>query len=579
MAKIKTAPEKKNEPCQAQLIYEKVLGFGTLFLVLMHMLLALCRYVFDPFIFRPFESWYLVVLIAGAFVYPILCLILWRDTLPRLGIFLKRLVSPAQIFCMLLFAWYILSCLINQNEYDTPYFELNDWWLLDAFVNCIILFSLPRILSEGKAKKYIHLLLHVIVLCGTAIAVYALYCLFTLNIVTLSAGGQIGMARNETFYIGAHYNICAAIELTMILVCLYMLSSQKWLLKILYALALLVHTYVLLLNNSRTAFVACMCSYALALFLMLWNGLYQKPALLRWIAGFAGAAAAAGIIWTVRPWSFQLFENVTHFSELLALQQSSDTGSFLNNAAYTAPCLIQNAPQLTSAVSSSLFLLLPGGWISRKKAKRLAVIPAAALIFALACVFAPGRQADESAVYIYEAQPTVMNAIFMQESSAFLNQAADEGEKAVRKLSDPMNREPIWRSAVNVMKGGPLFFFFGVTPIGVSTALREIGGLYFDAAHAHNELLQMGVALGVPMMVLFAAFLVYMTVKSVRLGMIEGRKHFQGAYLVPIVFAGLAVLTLAEAYLFGYFCIMSSIFFLFCGWINALTDKKVKDKM
>ena len=89
-----------------------------------------------------------------------------------------------------------------------------------------------------------------------------------------------------------------------------------------------------------------------------------------------------------------------------------------------------------------------------------------------------------------------------------------------------------------------------------------------------SMLLLMAVAMGVPMMVLFAAFLIYMTVKSVRLGMIEGREHFRGAYMVPIVFAGLAVLTLAEAFLFGYFCIMSSLFFLFCGWINALTDKK-----
>lgn len=573
MAKIRQVPEKKTGPYKAQLIYEKILGFGTLFLVLMHMLLALCRYIFDPFIFRPFESWFLVVLLAAAFVYPVLCLILWRDTASRFGNFLKRLVSPAQIYCMLLFVWYILVCLINQNEYDTPYFKLNDWWLLDAFVNCFILFSLPRVLSEGKAKKYIHILLHIIVLCGTAIAVYALYCLFTLNIVTLPAGGQIGMARDETFNIGAHYNICAAIELTMILVCLYMLASQKWLLKIPYAAVLMIHTYTLMLNNSRTAFVACMCSYALALFLMLWNGLYPKPAFLRWIAGFAGAAAAAGIMWVMRPWSFQLFEDVTHFSELLALQQSLNTGSFLNNAVYAAPCLIRKVPQMTNAVSSSLLLLLPGGWISGKKAKRLMVIAAAVLIFAFACVFTAGQLSVESTVYRYEAQSAVTNAFFVQDGSAVLHLADNEGEKAVRKLSDSMNRERVWKSAVNVLKSGPHFFFIGVTPVGVPVALQELGGLNFEAAHAHNELLQMGVALGVPMMVLFAAFMIYMTVKSVRLGMIEGRKHFQGAYLVPVVFAGLAVLTLAEAYLFGYFCIMSSLFFLFCGWINALTGK------
>lgn len=573
MAKIKQVPEKKTGPGKAQLIYEKVLGFGTLFLVLMHMLLALSRYVINVSVFIPFERWYVVILIIAGLVYPVLCLILWRDTLSRLGNFLNKLVSPAQIYCLLLFVWYILVCWINQKEYETAYFSLNDWWLLDTFVNCIILFSLPRVLSEDKAKKYIHILLHIVALCGTAIAVYALYCLFTLHVVTLPGGGQIGMSRGEMLYIGAHYNISAAIEFSMVLVCLYMLASQKWLLKIPYGAALLIHTYTLMLNNSRTAFVACMCSYALALFLMLWNGLHQKPVLLRWAAGFAGAAAAVGILWLMRPWSFQLFEDVTHFSERLAAQ-SSNAGSFLSPAAYTAPFVIRNAPQVTNAVSSSLFLLLPAAGLFRKKTGRLLIIPAAALLLALTVVFFPGQHSGKSTSYIYEAQPAAVNALFVQDGSAVLHQADNEGEKAVRKLTDSMNREPVWRSAINVLKSGPHFFFIGVTPIGVPVALQEMGGLNFEAAHAHNELLQMAVAMGVPMMVLFAAFLIYMTVKSVRLGMIEGREHFRGAYMVPIVFAGLAVLTLAEAYLFGYFCIMSSLFFLFCGWINALTGKK-----
>lgn len=574
MAKNKQAPVKKTGPCKAQLIYEKVLGFGTLFLILMHMLLALTRYVINVSEFIPFERWYVLVLVIAGLLYPLLCLIFWRDTLPRFGRFLRSLVSPAQIFCVLLFVWYIVVCGINQKEFETPYFFLNDWWLLDSFVNCILIFSLPRVLSEGKAKDIIHILLHIIALCGTAIAVYALYCLFTLHVVDLPGGGQIGMSRAELLYIGAHYNISAAIEFSMVLVCLYMLASQKWPLKIPYTAALLIHTYTLMLNNSRTAFVACMASWALALFLMLWNGLYQRPALLRWAAGFAGAAAAVGFLWVMRPWSFQLFEDVTHFSERLAAQ-SSAIGPVLNTAVYSAPCVIGNAPNLTDAVSSSLFLFLPLAGTARKKAKRLLIfLPAAALVLALAFGFIRVQQPEEYNIYRYEAQDAVTNSFFTHDGSALFRQADNEGEKAVRKLTDPMNREGVWRAAVNVLKSGPHFFFIGVTPYGVSVALQELGGLGFEAAHAHNEVLQMAVAMGVPMAVLFAAFLVYMTVKSVRLGMIEGREHFRGAYMVPVVFAGLAVLTLAEAYLFGYFCIMSSLFFLFCGWINALTSKR-----
>ena len=573
MAKTKQVPEKKRpEPSNAQLIYEKVLGFGTLFLILMHMVLALTRYVIDVSLFRPFESWYLVVLIAAALCYPLLCLILWRGTLPRIGKFLKKLCSPAQIFCVLLFVWYIVVCWINQNEFDTPYFQLNDWWLLDTFVNCLIIFSLPRVLSEEKAKKYIHILLHIIALCGTAIAVYALRCLFTLNVVTLPGGGQIGMSEGEMFYIGAHYNICAAIELSLVLLCLYMLASQNWLLKIPYAAALLVHIYVLYLNNSRTAFVACMCSCALAVFLALWNVLYGKKTLLRWAAGFAGAAAAVGILWVMRPQAFQLFEDVTHFSELLDARKSGRI-PLLDGAALTVPWVLQNAPQITGLLSSSLLPILPVKKWNGKKTKWLLGIMAALLVFSFGFSLLPGQPAGErSALQVEVQQPSVTNAFYTQDGSILIHQADNEGEKAIRKLSDPLNRERVWQSAINVLKSGPHFFFIGVTPVGVSVALQELGGLNFEAAHAHNELLQMAVAMGVPMMVLFAAFMIYMTVKSVRLGMIEGREHFRGAYMVPVMFAGLAVLTLAEAYLFGYFCIMSSLFFLFCGWMNALTE-------
>ena len=573
MAKNKQASVKKTGPCQAQLIYEKVLGFGTLFLVLMHMLLALSRYVINVSLFIPFERWYVLILVIAGLLYPVLCLILWRYMLPRFGRFLRSLVSPAQIFCMLLFVWYIVVCGINQKEFETPYFALNDWWLLDSFVNCMMIFSLPRVLSEKKAKDIIHILLHIVALCGTAIAVYALYCLFTLNVVDLPGGGQIGMSRGEMLYIGAHYNISAAIEFSMALVCLYMLASQKWPLKIPYGAALLIHTYTLMLNNSRTSFVACMASWALALFLMLWNGLHQRPALLRWAAGLAAAAAAVGFLWVMRPWSLQLFEDVTHFSERLAAQ-SSAIGPILNNAAFTAPWVIVNAPNLTESVSSSLLIFLPFAGNARKKMKRLLVLPAAVLIFALAFGFLRGQQGEGSRTYRYEAQNALTNSFFVQDGSDLIRQADNEGEKAVRKLTDPMNRERVWQSAINVLKSGPHFFFIGVTPYGVSVALRELGGLNFEAAHAHNEVLQMAVAMGVPMAAMFAAFLIYMTVKSVRLGMVEGREHFRGAYMAPVVFAGLAVLTLAEAYLFGYFCIMSSLFFLFCGWINALTNSR-----
>ena len=186
--------EKKAKPCKAQLIYEKVLGYGTWFLVLFHMLLSTFRYFFDYFnTVCPYECWYTLILIIAGVLYLPLTLIFWRDTLYRIKIFFKKLISPAQIFCFVLFVWYIITCWVNTKVYGQPWFYYNDWWLLDAFILCVILFSMPRVLYEKTGKKMIDLLLYIISAVGTVIGIWALWNLFHLNVVTLPSGSQIGM--------------------------------------------------------------------------------------------------------------------------------------------------------------------------------------------------------------------------------------------------------------------------------------------------------------------------------------------------------------------------------------------------
>lgn len=582
MNKNKDIPKKKAESERFQLIYEKVLGWGVLLLALVHMLSALTRYIFDYFSFIvPFERWFTICLAAAGLVYLLLTPILWRKNAKRLKIFFKKAISPLQIYCAVLFLWYILTCWVNEKEYGPGFFALNDWWLLDTFINCIILFSLPRYLSGDKGRRKLEILLHIVIFVGTLIALYALYCLFTLNVVTLPSGSQIGMQWDMAFNIGCHYNISAAIELTMVLISLYMLASQKTVVRILYAAVLLVHTYTLLLNNSRTGFVSCMASYALAVFLILWNMLYEKPAFLRWTAGFLGAAAIAGVLWVVRPEAFQLFENITHYSELVAAQQS-EIGVINYNALYYSPVILQNIGQYAGNLNLSGFFLFPLNLL-RKQGKRFAavILILAGVLFAFRAAPQPQFQKlteisemsgnDYARHSAAENQSGVKVALFEEDSTPVLYLAQNEGEKDIRKLDAPMNRVEIWRLALAIMGSNPIAFIFGVTPAGVSQAMIDLARNWISFAHAHNEVLQMGASMGVPMMILFVAFLIYMAIKSVRLGMIEGRKLFKGAYMIPVVFAGYIVLTLPEAYLFGYYSIMSSVFFLFCGWINALT--------
>ena len=147
--------------------------------------------------------------------------------------------------------------------------------------------------------------------------------------------------------------------------------------------------------------------------------------------------------------------------------------------------------------------------------------------------------------------------------------AADD----VRELNNLSGRTNVWRAALKVMGSSPTAFFFGVTPSGVTNALRVFGGLNSDFAHAHNIFLQVGAAFGVPAMIAFTVFVVSILWKGLKLVMKILELPFRGAYMVPIIVLFIVVMNLAEAYLVSYFSIMSCVFYLMCGWVCAMTEK------
>lgn len=588
MAGSKNGSQKKaSKLSYTQKIYENLLGIGACLLVLMHFLIVQTRYIHDfYYTTRPIECWYTVILIIAAVTYLILSLTIWRETSSRIKNFFLKLRTPEQIFCAVLFLWYILTCLVNTIRHSYNFFIDNDWWILDTAVNCLVVFSLPMVVTEETAKKLIHALLHIVGLIGTVFAFYCLRRLFLLDFVILPIGGAIGMTSDMTFFMACHYNISSAIQLCIITICIYMIASQKLPLKILYGAALLINTYALILNNSRAAFVACMAAYALAVFLAVWN-LVQKPAAFRWAAGLGGAAVCAGILWVLRPLSFQVFEDITHFSEIMAAQ--SELSSSINYALGNGiPAYLRfNSGFYSSPVSESFSLpalpfILGSG---RKKYGKIFAVSGAAVILIGLCVFLHSSydfetaySSNADAVSSRNGYLTERNAFYEENKPAEIHTAAGEGEQAVRKMSAPMNRKKVWKAAIKVIKSDAVTMIFGVTPTAVSDALKNIGGLKGNYAHAHNELLQMGVSMGVPMMVLYFVFMISMIIKCVRLGMFEGKDHFQGAYMIPVIIASQLVLNLVEAYLFGYFSLMSSLFFLSCGWIHSLTIRRQETK-
>ncbi len=535
---------------QTQKNYEKMLGIGTWILILWHMLMTFGKYFCSTY---KGEMIYAAVLALAAVIYLVLCRVKWPETQYRIKEFVNKLRSPWQIFCFVLFIWTILSFLVN----GMPYFMDNLWLIFDVGIDCLLLFNLPMVLSKKTAKKAIDMLLHVVSLIGTGIALFGLWHLFTLDFITLETGEIIGMVRHS-FQLGAYYNLTAAIALSLILISLYMMAAQPKALKIAYGINLLPHTLVLMLTNSRTSFVACIFAYSFAMFLAVWNLPSRKSVPVRLIVSLTASAATAGIIWMMRTWSFQLFEAVTHYSNPVTSRIMS-------------PMMLADVSSESDGISRCLFLVSPLIFISGEKVKRaLRKIQRAfsrtAKAAMIAAVFMVLCTVCSSVSPIPKS-----NAVYAEDDA---KTAAQAGEEALRDLNDLGTikaREQIWNKAISVMQSDWKCFLFGVTPMAAKDALSQYG-----AAHAHNQLLQVGLILGVPMMAAFLVFLIAMGVKSFRLGFLIGNNHFPGAYILMVMFSTFVVLTLVEAYLVATFSIMSALFFLFCGWINALDADKEK---
>ena len=107
-----------------------------------------------------------------------------------------------------------------------------------------------------------------------------------------------------------------------------------------------------------------------------------------------------------------------------------------------------------------------------------------------------------------------------------------------------------------------------MTPFSVTEALQQIGGLHFEAAHAHNVILQFGASFGVPAMIAFVIFLIRICIKCVRAVLDFNSPNYGHRMMIAITVASLMLMNLAEAYLVAYFSIMSCVFFLFCGFLD-----------
>lgn len=158
---------------------------------------------------------------------------------------------------------------------------------------------------------------------------------------------------------------------------------------------------------------------------------------------------------------------------------------------------------------------------------------------------------------------------------------SSEGSAARESTGSTINaissgRISIYGFALKAMVYNTQRFLTGVTPAAVNAVISQIGGPEYNT-YTHNQFLEIGVALGVPCMAVFIAWLYTVVKNSIKLCF----KHKEGlaVLLVPIVVAVLLLANMPEATLLFYRFLTSYIFFFMCAWIIGRAEIKEAESL
>ena len=254
-----------------QSFWWQLLGFATLLLGLLHIVVALFQYVFGYTPFAPYERWFGLILLIIAVISLPISVFFPSDFRQKCKILFKKLCSYEQIFLLILFLWFAIGCFILQQKEGLPYLKAADWLLFDTGISVLILFPLARFLGREKASSLINFILHLVLISYSLFTAWALWHVFRFSEPVLPSGNFLGMSSRAQLYLGTYYNMTGAIACMMLSLSLYMIISQRLFWKILYGVFFLLHLVVLMLSDSRTAFLGGLFLIVCSAFCFSWH--------------------------------------------------------------------------------------------------------------------------------------------------------------------------------------------------------------------------------------------------------------------------------------------------------------------
>lgn len=277
----------------------------TAIICVFHILLGLLRYFLDVQKYQSLDYCLVLIALAGWIIH----MIVYRVK-PRPG--------KSFIILVFIFLWYLLSCRVMTDTYNRDWFFYNKEPLYDTLLLSGLVFPIGIYFGRKGWDPFVRALIHIFVLSWTCFMAFVLVRVFQNRIITTPSGGQIGMNSHIALCLNTHYNTTGVIELVMLFIIMFFIcTSRSRVLKIAYALALLVHLAALVLSNSRTSFVASVIFFSAVVFSMIYNAPWNITFRKRLLIGVTAAAITMVLLFGFRELVFSIHENVTHLKALL----------------------------------------------------------------------------------------------------------------------------------------------------------------------------------------------------------------------------------------------------------------------
>lgn len=523
-------------------LYRNVLRWGVILLTEFFIILSLMQYAIPEREYLKHEKRLGAAILLAALIYVVIAACTDRDELRRIGGLIRRMFCFEQIMLILVLLWYILGCAVRSRLDAEPLFKFNDNRLFMFTMTVFAFYPFMTLMGRERAKRIYEGMIHFTMAIYTVFCAWCVWKYYRVEFLTFPSGLRLQNYREGvSMMIGGNINITAAAAVVMTGLCMYMILTQKPVIKILYIPAAIVHLMVMILTNSRTSYLAFLCMVVAAGFLFTWDTLQKSNYLVRFAAGLIAAALCAGAVYAARGSLIKMFSHVYP--------------TYLEQQAQAAA---EEAAARQAAEEAAHELLMKEMAEKTDTAEQTAESETA-MAGETASETAAAEEPAPAAEPAAEPAPAPIQTPY--------------GDETARKMDDLNGRVSVWMTAIKIIRSSKDHFLFGVSPVYVKKQLEKVSGFDRSIPHAHNGILQVGVGIGAPAMLMFFLFEIAIIVRCLIIVFKGWGTPFRYSWIIPVILMGILIIDLVESMLFAMQRVNLPVFYILAGWTVSMTGE------